>query len=408
MTADPLPRARPLAAGPGARAARRHESRLLFSARPALWALLRAGALAGPVRRVPRLGWLVTDPILARRLLTDHTSTSLLGEGGVGHLWAQVLGDWVLEIFDGPGHADLRARSRDLFTKATSQELVSRVLAPRLGRAGAELAGGGELDVADLSRVLVGRMVADLLGMDRGDDDAAFRALFATGERLAAIALGSTASTHLDPADVTAARAIVDELTVGVADGFATAPPDRLLGRCRELGLNLRETTGLAALLTVAGTETAASAMARTVALLADTGQHRRLGDDRSEELVEAAVREGLRVSTPAPMIGRHVTADIALGPARLRAGDRVLVLTHVADNAAGGFDVDRPYDPRTRHLWFGAGRHQCLGAALARAEITALLETLLDTGRGWRVVRRRYGRRVLIPSYAELTIAAD
>ena len=62
------------------------------------------------MRQVPRLGWLVTDPVLARRVLNDGGHFRLLGEGGVGHLWAQVLGDYVYRIFDGPGHADLRIR----------------------------------------------------------------------------------------------------------------------------------------------------------------------------------------------------------------------------------------------------------------------------------------------------------
>ena len=50
-----------------------------------------------------------------------------------------------------------------------------------------------------------------------------------------------------------------------------------MLGRCRALGVTEQEATGLASLLLVAGTETAASAIARTTALLADTGQAARV-----------------------------------------------------------------------------------------------------------------------------------
>jgi len=57
-------------------------------------------------------------------VLNDHRHFTLLGEGGVGHLWAQVLGDWVLDLFDGAGHHDLRTRARDLFTDATATALV--------------------------------------------------------------------------------------------------------------------------------------------------------------------------------------------------------------------------------------------------------------------------------------------
>lgn len=383
-------------------AATRHELRLLVAARPALAALLVAGRRAVPLRRVPRLGWVSADPLVAREVLTDHRSFTLVAEGGVGHLWAQVLGDWVVELFDGPGHHDLRTRARDLFTEATAARLVGGAWSERLERARADLAAG-PLDVADLARVLVGRMLGALLGLPV-DGDAAARELFGTGERLAAIALGTAADTTLPPAAVAEARAIVARLTAGVPDAWRSAGPDTLLGRCRELGLGLQETTGLSALLMVAGTETAASAMSRTVALLHDTGeQHRLLAEpDRLPD----AVREGLRVTTPAPVIGRSVRRDTTVAGRQLRAGERIVLLTWTADTAVGGFDLDRPYRPETRQLWFGAGRHQCLGAALARAELAALLGAVTADGRPWRVLRRAPARRSLVPTYRELVLS--
>ncbi|WP_432989762.1 cytochrome P450 [Dactylosporangium sp. CA-233914] len=386
--------------------ARRHELRLLAASRPALPVLLTLGRLARPIRRMPGLGWLVADPVTARRILNDPEHFTLLGEGGVGHLWAQVLGDWVYDAFDGAGHHALRTKARELFTEDNAAALVARVAGPRLEQCTAALVAGETVDVADLGRVVVGRIVADLLGLDVAapDDDTAYRDIFETGERLAALALGSTASTHLPEATVAAARDMVARMTGGVAAAWRDAPADRLLGRCRELGLGLRETEGLAVLLMVAGTETAASAMARTVALLHDTASQQRL---RAEpHRIADAVREGLRVTTPAPVIGRSVSADVEVAGRRLRAGERVLMLTYTANNAPGGFDLDREYLPDNRQLWFGAGRHLCLGAPVARAELTALLRALLATGRPWRIVERRYGRRVLIPTYARLRIA--
>ncbi|BCY07185.1 cytochrome P450 [Actinoplanes sp. L3-i22] len=385
--------------------ARRHEFRVLASAHPKLPVLLTAGRFARRLRRVPRIGWVTSDPLTARRILNDPEHFTLLGEGGVGHLWAQVLGDWVYEIFDGPGHHQLRTRTRDLFTDENARLLTERVVGPRLAEAGAELRAGRTVDIADLARVLVGRIVADLLRIpvtEAGDD--AYRKIFATGEELASLALGTTASTHLAPETIARAKVIVSRLTANVAGSWRTAPPETVLGRCRELGLEQQQAEGLATLLMVAGTETAASAMARTVALLHDTGaQHRLL---REPELLPDAVREGLRVTTPAPLIGRAVAADVTVDGRLLRAGERVLMLTYTANNAAGGFDLDRGYLPDQRQLWFGAGRHLCLGAPVARAEITGMLQTLLDTGRPWRIGGRAYRKRVLIPSYAALPVS--
>jgi cytochrome P450 len=393
--------------------ARRHELRLLAASRPAFPALLTLGRFARPIRRVPGLGWLVGDPVTIHRILNDADHFTTIGEGIVGHLWAQVLGDWVYEMLDGAGHHALRMKARDLFSEDRAAALVSRAAGPRLRRCTAELVAGGAVDVADLARVVGGRIVADLLGLKLGaegagsgesDDDAAYREFFDTGEALAVLALRSTRSTHLPARTVAAARTIVARMTGGVAAAWRDAPGDTLLGRCRELGLGLRETEGLATLLMVAGTQTTASAMARTVALLHDTGEQERLRAE-PQRMVEA-VREGLRVTTPVPVIGRSVSADLEIAGRRLRAGQRVLLLTYTANNAPGGFDLDRGYLQDNRQLWFGAGRHFCLGAAVGRAELTSLLNALLAAGRPWRIVERRYGRRVLIPTYARLRIA--
>jgi cytochrome P450 len=381
-----------------------HELAVHWHARPAVAALLRIAGWPGVrgdgARKVPRLGWLVTDPVLARQLLNDHAHVGLLGEGGVGHLWAQVLGPWVDDLFDGAGHHALRSRTRDLFTDRTAAALVEDAAGDVVRDAGARLRAGEAVDVAEVARRMVGRTVVRLLGLPAATDpDVAF----ATAEQLAALALGTAASTDLPPSTVEAARELVERLTAGVEDGWRHGAPSTLLGRCREVGLGLQETSGLATLVVVAGTGTTASALSRTVALLADTGQAARLAAD--PELVPEAVREGLRVTTAAPVIGRHVRADTTLGGHRLRSGERALVLTWTADVAAGPFDLDRPYVPETRQLWFGAGRHLCLGAPVARAELTALLAELASTGRGWRVVRRRAARRVLVPTYASLEV---
>jgi cytochrome P450 len=392
----------PLTDGLG-RSGRAHEHRLLAAARPALPVLNWLGTLARPLLRVPGLGWITADPLTARAVLNDPDHFTLLSEGGVGHLWAQILGDWVYDLFDGPGHYDLRTRSRELFTERTSASLVAAAWGPRLLQARAALDAGDEVDLADLSRVLVGRMVVTLLGLPAGDSDAAYREIFETGEELASIALGTTANTVLPPDTIAAARSIVDRLTGHLGEAFATAPGDTIIGRCRELGLSLQETQGLATLLMVAGTETAASAMARMAALLYDTGEQYRLIENPKWR--ENAVREALRVTSPAPIIGRSVLADLVIGRHTLRAGERIMVLTWTANNVAGDYRVDRDYIPQNRQLWFGAGRHLCLGGPLARAELHAVLDLLLGDGRPFRVVSRRYGKRVLIPAYASLVV---
>lgn len=392
----------PLVDGLGS-SARAHEHRLLSAARPALPFLNWLGMFAKPIMKVPGLGWITADPLTARAVLNDPEHFTLLSEGGVGHLWAQILGDWVYGLFDGPGHYDLRTRSRELFTEKTSFEFVERAWGDRIADARRAFDAGEAIDLADLSRILVGQMVVTLLGMDVPDTADAYRDIFRTGEELASTALGTTADTVLPAHKIARAREIVEKLTGHIDGSFATAPGDTVIGRCRDLGLSLQETKGLSTLLMVAGTETAASAMARTAALLYDTGEQHRLIENPKH--MENAVREALRVTSPAPIIGRSVLADLSIGGKQLTAGERIVVLTWTANNLAGEYRVDRDYIPQNRQLWFGAGRHLCLGGPLARAELTKIIELLVGDGRPFRVVSRRYGRRVLIPAYESLVV---
>ena len=381
----------------------RHEARLLRRGNPWLYALLRASLLAPPIGRVPRVGWLVTDPVLARRVLNDHGNFSMSGEGGVGHMWGQLFGPEMAGLFDGATHTKVRTAARDLFTEQAAAELVERAQGAHYRRLAERLASGQDVDLAAETRVLAGRLVADLLGLDLGPRDDAYAELFSVGERLASLALGTTSSTELPRHKIEEAEALAGRLTEAVPGAYAAAGHDTVLGRCRELGFSLDLTRGLTTLLATAGTETGASGTSRTVALLHDSGQHRLLLENPS--LMPNAVREGLRVSTPAPVIGRHVAGDVTVSGKRLRRGERVMVLTYRANNGAGPFDITRDYIPDTRQLWFGAGRHLCLGAAVARTQVTRMLETLSEAGRPWRIVSREPARRVLVPAYRSLTV---
>ncbi|GAA3198224.1 cytochrome P450 [Actinocorallia longicatena] len=386
----------------------RHEARLLRSGNPWLYALVRASRFTGPIRRVPRLGWLVTDPVIARRILNDHAHFSMGGEGGVGHLWTQLFGPEMAGLFDGSGHSRVRAAARDLFTEAAAADLVERTQGARYRRLAKDLANGETVDIALATRVLSGRLVSHLLGLDHGRDpendaDGPPLELFALGERLASLALGTAASTDLPPGKIAEAKELVAEITRAVPHAYEHAGTDTILGRCREIGMSLELTRGLATLLSVAGTETGASGTSRTVALLHDTGQMRLLL--ARPALLPNAVREGLRVSTPAPVIGRHVAADVTVSGRRLRSGERAVILTYRADNDAGPFDIEREYVTQTRQLWFGAGRHLCLGAAVARTQVARMLEALTESGAEWEIVGREAARGALVPTYRSLLV---
>ncbi|WP_445186455.1 cytochrome P450 [Pseudonocardia sp. Cha107L01] len=101
----------------------------------------------------------------------------------------------------------------------------------------------------------------------------------------------------------------------------------------------------------------------------------------RRPELIDGAVEEILRWTTPARHFMRTAQRDRELGGARIRAGES-LMLSYVAANRdetvfpnPDRFDVTRTPN---RQVAFGLGVHTCLGANLARMEMRLLFAELL------------------------------
>ncbi|MFM9877884.1 MAG: hypothetical protein ACKVOG_08560, partial [Rhodoglobus sp.] len=97
--------------------------------------------------------------------------------------------------------------------------------------------------------------------------------------------------------------------------------------------------------------------------------------------------------------------SDASVGTIPVRAGDRVILATFLANRAGGGFDPETNAAASLKQLWFGAGSHFCLGAPLALAQVRVTLGALLAAG-ALEIVSRRPARGVLIPSYARLIVS--
>jgi cytochrome P450 len=134
--------------------------------------------------------------------------------------------------------------------------------------------------------------------------------------------------------------------------------------------------------LLIAGNETTRNTVSGGVYALAyHPEQWARLVADRS--LVEPAVEEMLRWTTPVIAFMRTATRDTEIRGTAIAAGDPVLMVYAAANRdedefgpTADRFDIGR--DPN-HHVAFGFGTHFCLGAALARIEVRAILDALLD-----------------------------
>jgi cytochrome P450 len=134
---------------------------------------------------------------------------------------------------------------------------------------------------------------------------------------------------------------------------------------------------GLFVQIAIAGNETTRSTIAGgMLELLRRPAEYARLAADRG--LIESAVEELLRWLTPVHYFRRTATRDTTLGGARIRAGDRVVMMYASANRDEAvfrepqRFDLARDPNP---HVAFGFGEHFCLGAALGRLEARVFFE---------------------------------
>ncbi|MFF8633776.1 cytochrome P450 [Streptomyces pilosus] len=99
-------------------------------------------------------------------------------------------------------------------------------------------------------------------------------------------------------------------------------------------------------------------------------------------QALATGVEEALRWSSPAAHVLRHTTRPVELAGVPLSRGEAVVAWLGSANRDEAVFPDPYRFDPgRTpnRHLAFGYGPHYCLGAALARASLTAVLVELVD-----------------------------
>jgi cytochrome P450 len=132
-------------------------------------------------------------------------------------------------------------------------------------------------------------------------------------------------------------------------------------------------------LLFTAGSETTRKAIAGGLRALVENPEQ--LARLRAEPaLLETAIEEIVRWTTPSVYKRRTATCDVELGGEKIRAGEKVTFWEMSANRDervfAEPFRFDVARDPNP-HLGFGQGVHYCLGANLARLEMRVMFEEL-------------------------------
>jgi cytochrome P450/ferredoxin-NADP reductase len=353
--------------------------------------LLAEACAAGPVCRVlPRgvLGVLRfhdVDAIL-RDPRTFSSKMDLLVQPADTERIGALIGD------DPPAHTRLRTLLGQVFTPArVATTMEPCVLAIARDVVDRVLDGGRDFDlVRDVAGPLPVRVISALLGVDPADMPRFQRwSADVTGASLVeSMANGPEKDARM--AEIHASLRELDVYLGGVVADQRKHPRDTLISfmvQAAEGGERLSdgEVLSLAKLLLVAGNETTTKLIGLATNLLL---RHPPAWAElrASPGLVPGAIEEALRVEGPVYNRLRRVTRDTTVAGWELKAESLVDCVIGAANLDASVFPDPTRFDVHRRfprHLAFGGGIHQCLGAPLARMEARIVFEELLDRMEG-------------------------
>jgi len=194
------------------------------------------------------------------------------------------------------------------------------------------------------------------------DMDEAIGQILTAGADLAALVTDLAAARQEDPADD-----LITALATANVDGEQLTPA---------------ELASFFVLLVVAGNETTRNAISHALMLLTEHREQRELLLADFDGRIGGAVEEIVRYVSPVMWMRRSLTQDAVVNGHQFREGDKVALMYCAANRDESvfadpeRFDITRTPNP---HVGFGgAGPHFCLGAHLARREITVMLRELL------------------------------
>ncbi|HEY2203873.1 MAG TPA: cytochrome P450 [Pseudonocardia sp.] len=285
---------------------------------------------------------------------------------------------------DDPRHSRLRRIVSRGFTPRRLDELTENVARVTERIIDDVIDDGGCDAVPAISARLPLTVVCDMMGIPADQHGFVF-------DRTNVI-LGATDPEYVPDADnivaaLMAAGADLANLMRGLAEHRLKHPVDDLTSALVNAqidgeSLTPDELASFFILLVVAGNETTRNAISWGIHLLTENPEQRRRWLADLDAVTPTAVEEIVRWASPVMFMRRTLAVPAQLGGQSLDAGDKVLLFywagnrdpEHFADPAA--FDVLRSPNP---HVGFGGpGPHFCLGAHLARREISVMFRRLL------------------------------
>ncbi|SEH58158.1 Cytochrome P450 [Mycolicibacterium rutilum] len=330
----------------------------------------------GPVVRLTVNGVLaVARYAEVRAVLMDHTRF-ISGKGvGFNSQFNEVRQHSVIAS-DSPRHDMLRGVLQDRLGPRSIRN-VERVIRPRAQSLVDEMTRRGSFDaVIDFGQVFPVEVVGELIGLpvDARSEllrwaNGAFNAFGPPGDR-----------TSAGLADI--AEQFEYIRTVATRDQLAPGSMGAAVYEAADAGIIPEEYCLhlLSAYLT-AGMDTTVNALGAMVWLL---GSHPEQWQElrRLPHRVNAVVNEVLRIEAPAQLFSRVAAVDADVSGIEIAAGERVAVIYGSANRDERQYPDPDKFDIHRNaagHLTFGTGLHACAGQVLARIELQAVLESMIE-----------------------------
>lgn len=280
-------------------------------------------------------------------------------------------------------------RLRSLVAKAFNRQKIEG-MRPAVGRITEQLLividekvkSGQTFDlIADYAEPLPVQIIADLLGFPESEE----HLLRPWSQAIVKMYEVNPSVLHQNAAKV-AAREFADYVR-DLADSRKKEPGADLisdLAAVEENGekLNMHELVATCVLLLNAGHEASVNAFGNGMVAALQRPDQVALLRDNPRGVTDTALEEFMRFDAPLHMFERTATADTELGGVQIKEGQKIAALIGSANRDETLFSnpelMDLTRDPNP-HIGFGAGIHFCIGAPLARLEMSVSLPALWE-----------------------------
>lgn len=316
------------------------------------------------------------DPRAQVRPLDDGGVSRVFGNGPAGVLWRSVM-----VLSDPPMHTRLRKLANKALTPKAVEALRARVEEVVRDALDA-VAERGQMDVvSELAYLVPLRVICGMLGIPEDDRED----LISWTEDFFRLFIPEANDAAGVEACHRACQRYIDYLTERIEERRRRPTDDVLSGlvAAEEAGDRLSRDELVAMVLTLltGGFETTRQLISGAVlALIEHPKELQQLEEDPRR--IGPAVEEFLRLESPVQAIYRYYPTSLEIGGATIPAGELIWLIIASANRDERKFqDPDRLVILRSPndHLSFGAIRHFCIGAHLARLEATVAVGRLVD-----------------------------